>query len=125
MQPLEISHSQLDEIFQRVRPSQLTHFINGEFITSQSNKQLPLICPATEQILCHVSDGQKEDVELAVQAAETALNSGEWGQLEPKQRQDLLYKLADEWDKNVEELAQLEALNNGTPIGVCRYVIKV
>ncbi|KAF0977177.1 hypothetical protein FDP41_003830 [Naegleria fowleri] len=124
MQPLEISHSQLDEIFQRVRPSQLTHFINGEFITSQSNKQLPLICPATEQILCHVSDGQKEDVELAVQAAETALNSGEWGQLEPKQRQDLLYKLADEWDKNVEELAQLEALNNGTPIGVCRYVIK-
>ncbi|EFC43376.1 aldehyde dehydrogenase [Naegleria gruberi] len=44
--------------------------------------------------------------------------------MEPQKRQELIYKLADEWDRQVEEMALLEGLNNGTPIGVNRYVIK-
>lgn len=119
-----ISHVQVLKQFEAIKPSQLKQFINGEFVESKSGKKLDLICPATEQVLCSVSDGCAQDVELAVQAAEEALN-GEWGNMEPQKRQELIYKLADEWDRQVEEMALLEGLNNGTPIGVNRYVIKV
>ena len=116
--------SNIEQEFNKVKPSQLKLFIDGEFVESKSGKKMDLICPATEEVLCAVSDGNSEDVDLAVQAAERAMK-GEWGNMEPKQRQDLLLKLADEWDRQVEEIARLEAINNGTPIAVNRYVIKV
>ncbi|KAL9642268.1 hypothetical protein ABK040_007267 [Willaertia magna] len=98
-------------------------FIDGEFIESKSGKRMEVIHPATEKVFCTVSEGDSDDIELAVQAAERALK-GEWGNMDPSKRQELLFKLAEEWDKQVEELAQLESLNNGSPIATSRYVIK-
>lgn len=108
-------------------PNNLKLFINGEFVDSISGKTFPVINPATEEIICKVSEGDKEDVcfllncffnnlkqvDKAVQAAEEALE-GEWKKIGRIGRQKLLLKLADLWDEKAEELAKLESFVNGS-----------
>lgn len=90
-------------------------FINGKFVPTVSGKTFETLNPATEEVLAVVSEAQKEDVDLAVQAARQAFESGPWPDLSAAERSRLIYKLADLIEKNREELAQLEALDNGKP----------
>jgi acyl-CoA reductase-like NAD-dependent aldehyde dehydrogenase len=90
-------------------------FIDGEFVDSKSGKQFDVINPFDETIIASVSEGDKEDIDLAVESAKEALE-GEWKSIGPTGRQDLLLKLADLWDEKAEELGELESFNNGTPI---------
>ena len=62
-----------------------------------------------------------EDVDRAVAAAAAAL-AGEWGQLPAAKRERLMHRLADLIDANAEELAQLEALDNGKPVKLAARV---
>ena len=57
--------------------------------------------------------GTADDVERAVEAAKKAWD--EWQGKTPKDRMELLLKLADVIDENAEELARLESLNVGKP----------
>ncbi|HEX7601778.1 MAG TPA: gamma-aminobutyraldehyde dehydrogenase, partial [Polyangiaceae bacterium] len=59
-----------------------------------------------------------EDVDRAVAAANTALPA--WLEATPKERSELLHKLADVLEENAEELAQLESLNVGKPLMASR-----
>jgi 1-pyrroline dehydrogenase len=59
-----------------------------------------------------------DDVDRAVAAANTALPA--WLDSTPKERSELLHKLADVLDENAEELAQLESLNVGKPMMASR-----
>lgn len=88
-------------------------FVNGHFVTSVSGKTFETINPATEEVLANVSEAQEEDVDLAVKAARQAFEKGDWPNLSAAERAHLIYKLADLIDENKEELAQLEALDNG------------
>lgn len=97
-------------------------FIDGEFRTSKSGKLFPVINPVDETVLTHVSEADKEDVDIAVQAAQKALN-GEWKTIGHAGRQNLLLKLADLWDLNSVLLGQLESYNNGTPISQQKNVV--
>lgn len=54
-------------------------------------------------------------MDLAVDAAERALE-GDWKKMGASGRANLLYKLAELWKEKAHELAELECLNNGTPI---------
>src|SRR5207248_3459336 len=53
------------------------------------------------------------DIDLAVQAARKALESGPWGSLDAAERGRLLLRLADLVEARAGELAALEALNAG------------
>lgn len=72
------------------------------------------MCPSvTGQIITKVSEGTPADVDLAVSAAEKAMDTV-WGLNTPgAQRGALLMKLADLIDQHKEELAALEALDTG------------
>ena len=59
-----------------------------------------------------------DDVDRAVEAAKKALP--EWLDSTPKERSELLHKLADVMDEHAEELAQLESLNVGKPLMASR-----
>lgn len=96
-------------------PKRLELFINGEFVDAESKKVFPVINPVTEEVLCNVAEGDLEDVNKAVDAAEKALN-GKWKVLGHRGRADLLIKLADRWAEESEKLAMLECLNNGSPL---------
>ena len=73
----------------------------------------PVAFIANGKVITKISEGTAKDVELAVDAAENAYKTT-WGLKTPgSKRGELLYKLAELMEKNKEELAAIEALDNG------------
>eukprot|EP01132_Coremiostelium_polycephalum_P007587 gene7587-9328_t len=89
-------------------------FINNEWVEPVNKKQFDTINPTTEEVICKVYQGDKEDVEIAVKAAREAL-SGPWGKMTPADRSRLMLKLADKIEEHKEKIAALETLDNGKP----------
>lgn len=89
--------------------------INGKFVSSKSGKSFETLNPATGEVICKVYEADKEDMDLAVRAARIAFE-GSWKKVSAYEKERLLNKLADLIEKNAEELAQLETLDNGKPI---------
>ena len=96
-----------------VSVTQQKQFIAGEFVESESGETMEVLNPATGEVIAEVPRGTSADVDRAVEAAKTAW--GEWQSKTPKDRMELLLKLADVIDENAEELARLESLNVGKP----------
>lgn len=96
--------------------------INGQWVESTSGKQFETLNPATREVLTKVAEGDKEDINCAVQAARKAFAEGPWSRMKPNERSRLIYKLADLIEQNADELAQLETLDNGKPVRESRYV---
>ena len=94
--------------------------IGGEFRPSVSGKTFSTVNPATEAVICEVAEGDAADIDLAVQAARTAFESGPWSRMDARDRGRLLNKFADLLEKNFDELAALETLDNGKPISDSR-----
>ena len=72
--------------------------------------------PATGELLCTVAAGTAEDVDRAVKAARAALD-GEWGATPGAARGRLLNRIADLIERDAQQLARLEALDIGKPVG--------
>src|SRR5246500_4549897 len=95
--------------------------INGQWVNSASGKTFPTINPATGEVITQVAEADAPDVDKAVAAARAAFDKGPWRKkLTASQRGNLMYKLADLIEKHADELAQLEALDNGKPYHVAR-----
>lgn len=98
----------------KIGPTKL--LINNEWVESVSGKRFETINPATGEVICDVAEADAPDVDKAVQAARNAFNSGEWRKMSATRRGELLYKLADLIEQNIDELARLETLDNGKPL---------
>ena len=61
-------------------------------------------------------------MERAVGAARAALEDGPWGSLPAAGREQLLLALAAAIEERGQELAEIESLDNGKPVGLARYV---
>lgn len=94
--------------------------INNEWVDSASGKTFPVYNPATGDVLAHVAEGDKADIDQAVQAARKAFESGPWHTMSPSERGQLIWRLADLLQQNSEEFAQLDSLDNGKPLAVAR-----
>ncbi len=90
-------------------------FIGGQWVDSVSGQAFQTTNPATGQVICQVAEGDKADIDRAVQAARKALD-GPWGKMNASERGRLMNKFADAIEKNLDELAALETLDNGKPI---------
>src|SRR5271167_1068535 len=98
-----------------VKPPQVKDqplFINGKWQDSVSGKTFPTINPATGETICQVAEGDKADIDLAVKAARKAFEEGAWRKMNASDRGRLLNRFADLIEKNQEELAALETLDN-------------
>ncbi|KAM9993776.1 hypothetical protein ACTFIZ_011731 [Dictyostelium cf. discoideum] len=91
-------------------------FINNEWVESVSGKKLKTFNPTNGKLICEVSEGAKEDVDIAVKAARNALENGPWGKMTAEDRGKLILKLADLIDQHREHLSDLETLDNGKPL---------
>ena len=96
--------------------------IDGQWRDSVSGKTFATINPATEETIAEVAEGDAQDIELAVQAARRAFDSGDWPKMDARDRGALIYRLADLIEQNLDELAALETLDNGKPITDSRNV---
>jgi acyl-CoA reductase-like NAD-dependent aldehyde dehydrogenase len=81
--------------------------IGGDFADAASGETMEVIAPATGETIAEVPRCGAEDVDRAVEAARAA--APEWLEKTPKERSELLHKLADVMDEHAEELAQLAA----------------
>lgn len=95
------------------RSYQTKLLINNQFVPAVSGKTFPTLNPSTEQLITQVAEADKADVDLAVEAAHKAFYEGPWSQMGGYERGRLMNKLADLIEKNREELARLEVLDNG------------
>ena len=96
--------------------------INGKWVDAASGKTFPTYNPATGEVLAHVAEGDKEDVDRAVAAARAAFDKGPRRNITPSERGRVIWKLADLLEKRLEEFAQLECLDQGKPLGLTRMV---
>ena len=104
----------------KISPGRL--LINNEW--HDGTKHFDTVNPATDEVLTQIVEASAEDVDRAVQAARSAFDdrSGPWRKVSASERGRLIWKLADVVDKNIDELAELETLDNGKPIFESRYV---
>ena len=105
----------------RVKPINCNHYINGEFVASESGKTFENINPATEEVLGIVAEGGKAEVDRAVNAARQALK-GEWRDIPLRERSAILRKIGDLILERKEELAVLESLDTGKPLWLSKNV---
>ena len=96
--------------------------INGKWVDAASGKTFPTYNPATGEVLAHVAEGDREDIDRAVAAARAAFDKGPWRNITPSERGRVIWKLADLLEKRLEEFAQLECLDQGKPLGLTRMV---
>jgi 1-pyrroline dehydrogenase len=98
-----------------VTVQQHKNFIGGEWVESDGGT-MEVLNPATGEAIAEVPRSTEADVDRAVEAAKKALP--EWLEKTPKDRMELLLKLADVIDEHAEELGRLESLNVGKPMSI-------
>lgn len=91
-------------------------FIDGQWVDSANGGSIDVIDPATGRVFDRVPDGRAEDVDRAVSAARRAFDEGPWSTMTPAERGKLVWRLGDLVEKHADELAELEALDNGKPV---------
>jgi len=94
-------------------------FIDGKFVKAQSGKTFTTENPATGQPLARIAAGDAPDVDAAVKAARRAFESGAWSRQKPADRKKVLLQFADRLEAQAGELALLDTLEAGKPIGDC------
>jgi acyl-CoA reductase-like NAD-dependent aldehyde dehydrogenase len=97
--------------------------IDGAWRAASSGGVFDTFNPASGNVLGQAAGGDKDDVDAAVAAARKAFASSAWSGMSPHVRTRLLLRIADRIEANLEELAQIESLNNGTPLSVTRMMI--
>jgi phenylacetaldehyde dehydrogenase len=90
--------------------------IDGKWVAARNGETFPVEDPATQEVIGHVPAGDKADIDLAVAAARRAFESGPWARMTPRDRSRLVWKLGDLLELHADELAELEALDNGKPV---------
>jgi phenylacetaldehyde dehydrogenase len=96
-------------------------FIGGKWTEAASGKTFEVVDPATGQVFDHVPLGDKADMDLAVAAARRAFEDGPWASITPADRGKLVWRLGDLVEKHADEIAQIEALDNGKPVNDARF----
>jgi phenylacetaldehyde dehydrogenase len=94
--------------------------INGQWVNAQSGKMFPTYDPATGKVLAQVTEGDKANIDLSVQAARNAFKQCPWRKMTSFDRGKVIWRLADLLESNPEGFAQLESLDNGKPLTVAR-----
>ncbi|WP_444945392.1 aldehyde dehydrogenase family protein [Microbulbifer sp. VTAC004] len=95
-------------------------FIDGQWREPLGAGSHPVINPATEALICEVSEGSAEDVDLAVTAARTAFHS--WRNSTAQKRRELLNAIADGMEKRKEELTFAISQTLGCPEHIARWL---
>ena len=93
---------------------QYDNFIGGEWVAPVKNEYYDNLTPVTGDVLCKVASSSTDDVDLALDAAHKAKD--DWGKMPVQQRANLLLKVADRMEQNLELLANAETWDNGKPI---------
>lgn len=94
--------------------SRYANFIGGEWIPPKQGRYFENVTPVTGKVFCEIPRSDAADVELALDAAHKAQPS--WGKTSQTERSNILLKIADRIEQNLEAIAIAETWDNGKPI---------
>ncbi|MFN5880150.1 MAG: aldehyde dehydrogenase family protein, partial [Burkholderiales bacterium] len=94
----------------------LKFFIDGQWVAPHSSRTLPVINPATEEVICNVALGDETDVDRAVMAARRAFES--FSQTSIDERAALLEKIIAVYKRRIPEIAAAVSQEMGAPMSL-------
>jgi len=97
-------------------------YIDGAFADAADAATMEAVSPRDGAVLAKVAAAGPADVDRAVAAARRVFEAGTWSGVAPRQRKKVLLRFADLIREHAEELAELETLDVGKPIGDSRKV---
>ncbi|HEY1970734.1 MAG TPA: aldehyde dehydrogenase [Pseudonocardia sp.] len=90
------------------------HFIGGEFVAPVRKQYFENVTPVTGEVFTEVARGTSEDIERALDAAHGAAPA--WGRTSATDRANILLRVADRLEQNLEAIAVAETWDNGKPV---------
>ena len=99
--------------------------INGERRSASDNGTFDVFDPSNGEKLAAVAKATKSDVDRAVTAAHSAMDSKTWGGIAPAERGRIMNRIAATLRERAEELATLESRDNGKPLRQARTDVQV
>jgi len=97
-------------------------YIGGEWQDAASGDTFETINPSTAERLTDVAAADRDDVDRAVAAARSTFESGAWSGMDGRARGRILYRIADGLEARADELARMEAMDNGKPVREARMI---
>ena len=94
--------------------------VGGDWVGAASGKTFEVFNPATGEVLANVAEGDSEDIDRAVMTARAAFDTGPWTKMTPSERGRIIHRIGDLILDHGDELAALETLDNGKPMGIAR-----
>jgi aminomuconate-semialdehyde/2-hydroxymuconate-6-semialdehyde dehydrogenase len=98
----------------------LSNYIDGKFFAPVSGLYIQNYNPATGEVLSMLPDSDERDVQLAVEAATKAFPS--WSSMPVEQRSRILHRIADLIERDRDELALTESMDQGKPLWLAQQV---
>ncbi|MBS1797852.1 MAG: aldehyde dehydrogenase family protein, partial [Acidobacteria bacterium] len=93
---------------------QYENFIGGEWVAPRGGEYFDNISPVDGKTFTRIARSTAEDIELALDAAHKAAPA--WNNSSATERSNILWKIADRMEENLETLARAETWDNGKPI---------
>ncbi|HEY8639149.1 MAG TPA: aldehyde dehydrogenase family protein [Solirubrobacterales bacterium] len=94
--------------------------IGGDWVNAASGRTFDVYDPASGEVLGQVARADSEDIDRAVKTARAAFETGPWSRMTASDRGRAIHRLGDLILENGDELATLESIDNGKPLGVAR-----
>ena len=91
----------------------LNFYINGEWVQSDSNELIDVINPANEEVIGQVTAGNKDDIDMAVNAASDAFKT--FSKTSKEERIELLKKIIEEYEKRYDDFVKVITREMGAP----------
>lgn len=110
----------IHEVLEAIEKTNLDNYIGGVFHPPSTGNFLDVIDPSRGESFTRVANSGSNDVELAIEQARKAFPA--WAATSAEERSQVLLKIADIIDANLESLAKAESLDNGKPIWLARKV---
>ena len=98
----------------------IENYIGGELVMPASGEYLDNFEPATGSVYSLIPDSDDRDVNLAADAARAAFPA--WSSTPPEERFEVLMRLVGLIERDLDELARAESLDNGKPVTLARTV---
>ncbi|MBD9387435.1 aldehyde dehydrogenase [Agrobacterium sp. AGB01] len=90
------------------------NYVGGKWVEPQSGKYMDNLSPVTGQKICEVARSNAADIEVALDAAHKARAA--WGRTSVAERSNILLKIAQRIEDNLDKIARAETWDNGKPL---------
>ncbi|MEZ5898116.1 MAG: aldehyde dehydrogenase [Hyphomicrobiaceae bacterium] len=110
-----MQHVAMDKLnAKKIIKSRYDNFIGGKWVAPVRGQYFDNITPITGQKVCDIARSTAEDIELALDAAHKAREA--WARTSAAERSNIMLKIADRMEQNLDILALVETIDNGKPI---------